>query len=391
MIKNILIYNFNEPLPKQGGMERVTDTLARALSQAGYQVYLLCSTQNRLGEVYTPPVPLFKIPTTHDKKAIRVYITDLIKQYQIDCIIDQSEGGIVGKYGFFKNRKSLSDIKLVAVFHSSAKAQIRLMPFLLRKKMPNTLLQIMFDQLYIPLRTLRAILLRRYLYKCLNRNYDKLVMLSKTFFAEYHEFYSGVDETKLIAIPNSNTFDVMANSVFAKEKIVLFVGRLENLSKGVDRLLRIWQKVYSEHPNWQLLIVGDGSDKEKLEQQARDLNLQNYSFEGFQNPRPYYERSQIFCMTSNFEGFGMVLTEAMQFGVVPMAFNSYASVVDIIDNERNGYIIPAFDERLYAEKLSWLMEDNILRTSFESRVFYDVNKFSLEIIISRWKKLLNAM
>lgn len=66
-------------------------------------------------------------------------------------------------------------------------------------------------------------------------------------------------------------------------------------------------------------------------------------------------------MTSLFEGFGLVLTEAMYYGVVPLAFNSYANVGDIINDKVNGFIIPPFDIKEYADKISSLIDNETLR------------------------------
>lgn len=63
-------------------------------------------------------------------------------------------------------------------------------------------------------------------------------------------------------------------------------------------------------PDWHLDIVGDGPDAAALKELAERLRLSNVSFEGFRNPAPYYRRASIFCMTSTFEGFGLVLPEA---------------------------------------------------------------------------------
>ena len=148
-----------------------------------------------------------------------------------------------------------------------------------------------------------------------------------------------------------------------KEQRVLFVGRLDNSVKGVDRLLRIWARAGKSLPDWHLDIVGDGPDAAALKELAERLRLSNVSFEGFRNPAPYYRRASIFCMTSTFEGFGLVLPEAMQHGCVPMAFNSYAAVRDLVIPGETGILAPPFDEEEYARQLLRLMQDDPLRSA----------------------------
>lgn len=84
---------------------------------------------------------------------------------------------------------------------------------------------------------------------------------------------------------------------------------------------------------------------------ANDMGLKRITFHGFLDPVEFYKRSRCLLMTSNFEGFGMVLVEAMQYGCVPFAYNSFESLTDIIDNGYNGFIIPPFNTDKYVEYL----------------------------------------
>jgi glycosyltransferase involved in cell wall biosynthesis len=171
----------------------------------------------------------------------------------------------------------------------------------------------------------------------------------------------------------------------------LFVGRLRNCVKGGDKLLRIWNEVESLFPDWQLDIVGDGEDRGVLEMQADNLGLKHVTFHGFQNPALFYQRSRIFCMTSIYEGFGLVLTEAMQHGVVPMAFNSYRSVKDIIDDNINGILIKSFDEKEYADKLIGLMNDEEKYIEMSYAAMLKSAVFSKEIIVKKWCNLIENL
>ena len=244
--------------------------------------------------------------------------------------------------------------------------------------------------MYVYIKKKRAIKIRRFLYKRLNADYDAIVMLSRKFWPEFKYFCPKVDENKLWAIPNFNVYENICLPKI-KSKTVLFVGRLHNLSKGVDRLLEIWSRVYFKHPDWNLKIVGDGPDRSQLEKMAAELSLDNISFEGFQSPGPYYEEAQIFCMTSTFEGFGMVLTEAMQHGNVPLAFQSYSSITDIVDDGVDGYLIKPFDIEEYASRLDELMGNEKLRMLMSLKCISDVKKFDVYNIMGLWNHLIDQM
>jgi glycosyltransferase involved in cell wall biosynthesis len=90
----------------------------------------------------------------------------------------------------------------------------------------------------------------------------------------------------------------------------------------------------------------------------------------------------------------LVLVEALQYGCIPLAFDSYASVHDIIENGKNGYIVPAFKENEYVQKLDLLMSDENLRLKMASNGHESINRFNPKDIAQQWvvlfKKLMSA-
>ena len=118
-MSNIVIYLPNEPLGKQGGMERATHRLAAMLAGEGHRVTLLCRNKNRLGEEYVPPTDLVFIPASLRREEEQDFLLNLIKERGIETIIDQTEGGIVGRWGIFRRRGHMNgvSVKLIAVQH----------------------------------------------------------------------------------------------------------------------------------------------------------------------------------------------------------------------------------------------------------------------------------
>lgn len=96
-------------------------------------------------------------------------------------------------------------------------------------------------------------------------------------------------------------------------------------------------------------------------------------------------------MTSNYEGFGMVLTEAMAFGCVPLAFDSFPSLRDIVDEGRDGFIIPPFDIDTYAEQCAFLMENENIRSVMAAAAGKKSGKFQIEGIVDRWEALFSEL
>lgn len=396
-MSNIVIYLPYEPLGKQGGMERATHSLAEMLRDAGHRVLLLCREKNRLGETYFAPVPLAFLPSGLSRSGERDYLLKLLREEETDVLIDQTEGGITGRWGIFRTRFQMegAPVKLVAVQHSSPYCALRYYHLVHKRRGAPSLCgkcrDFLFNALALPVKRFRARRLQKSLFRELAANYDRIVTLSPGGMEEFLLLAPGAPAEKLAVIPNPVPPIEAPPLPQEKEKRVLFVGRLNNSVKGVDRLLRIWARAGKALPDWHLDIVGDGPDAAALKELAQRLQLTNVSFEGFRNPAPYYRRASIFCMTSTFEGFGLVLPEAMQHGCIPMAFESFAAVRDIIEPDRTGILVPPFDLERYAARLLDLMRDGGKREAMSAACFRSSRKFGKSRIAGLWENLLSAL
>lgn len=225
---------------------------------------------------------------------------------------------------------------------------------------------------------------RAFFYAC--RQCQKFVLLSEKFFPTFPPAKKFPE--KVCAVPNPAAFPPVENIDFSKKKKeLLFVGRLEFGQKRPDLLLKIWARLESRFSDWALRIVGDGPDAERIRALAGTLGLKRVRFEGFCDPKPFYRDAAIFCMTSEFEGFVMVLVEAAAFGCVPVVFNSFASVSDIVVHGENGTLVPAFDCAAYAEELARLMTDAALRERLALAARDRVSAFAPDKIAARWESL----
>ena len=192
---------------------------------------------------------------------------------------------------------------------------------------------------------------------------------------------------KVHAIPNPLPPVSMVPSTVPKKPWLLYVGRLDYNQKRPDRLLVIWKQLYKQFTEWELHIVGDGSYREQLERLSR--KLPRVFIHGWQDPEPYYQQAKILLLTSSYEGFGMVLIEAMMKGTVPILFNSYAAAEDIVDDGKNGVLVPPFSISDYAHKLSELMTHNALWKSFSESAQTKAKQFSVEYIADKWETVMN--
>ena len=171
---------------------------------------------------------------------------------------------------------------------------------------------------------------------------------------------------------------------------MIYVGRLSHEDKRVDRLLDIWHRIERNFPDWQLRIVGDGRERANLEAQAKRLKLKRVEFCGATaNPYQYYDTAAILCLTSTFEGWGLVLTEAQQAGVVPMAFACSEGVSEILSPSwENGVLIEPYDLDTYAAALARLMSDDRLRQQMAANCREAVKRYDLDHVGRSWEELL---
>lgn len=132
-----------------------------------------------------------------------------------------------------------------------------------------------------------------------------------------------------------------------------------------------------------------------MEHIAQNLNLHNVRFEGFQSPILYYKRASILLLTSEYEGFPLVLPECMSFGVVPVVYGSYSAVYDIINDGKDGLVVhfskDSFHAEKMAEKLSVIMSNEKLRNTMAINAIKKSCNYSIDKIYKQWLTTFNEL
>lgn len=198
----------------------------------------------------------------------------------------------------------------------------------------------------------------------------------------------------ITAIPNPVSIPLPSQPVNLEEKKkqVLCVGRIEYNQKRTFRIVNMWKRLEASFPDWELVIVGDGPDRNDLEERSANLGLQHVKFTGFVDPVPYYETASIQVMASQYEGFLLVIVEGQSYGVVPTILGSYEAVYDIIDSGKNGIILPLpYSEERMAKELSQLMADDERRKAMAREGIKNAERYTLREIVNRWEQLFNEL
>ena len=130
--------------------------------------------------------------------------------------------------------------------------------------------------------------------------------------------------------------------------------------------------------------MGDGPDRLELESYAKSQSLERIFFHGSTDPKPFYRRAKILALTSDFEGYGMVLVEAQAFGCVPVAFDCFSSIHSIIHNGESGVIIHGFNIGEFEASLTKLMSNPSLLEDLATSALEVPSKFQASDIADIW-------
>lgn len=174
-------------------------------------------------------------------------------------------------------------------------------------------------------------------------------------------------------------------------KQVIAVGRYMP-QKGFDRLIPAWRTVSEQHPDWTLRIYGDGMRKE-LQQQVDSLGVTSSCIlePSVSNIDEKYSESSIFVLTSRFEGFGMVIIEAMACGIPAVSFTCPCGPRDIIADGKDGLLVENGDIEGLAEKINYLIENEDIRQEMGRQARLDIGRFKIEAIAGKWKSLFESL
>ena len=379
-----ILWIYSHPLrPEAGGTERITSLIQRGLKKAGHicmDILVLDVTASRA--LY------------HDEKVADIY--QFLKENRVDVVINQlgqvssflryfldnggeqwrNEGGRIISCLHFDPKPISFYHELEAIprktwhdYYVMAKARL-LAPLFARRDMKRCG------------KDLRWVYDRSYAY----------ILLSQGFIPYFKKAARLSDLSKLHCINNPLTFEETSGETILNQKqnVILVVSRMYERQKRISLVLKAWKELSRRETmkGWVLKIVGEGPDLERYEEYVAEKGLQRVSFEKQQSPEPYYEEAKIFLMTSIMEGWGLTLTESLQRGVVPVAFDTCSAFHDMIKDCENGFLVKEGSMSQLIKRVEQLANGDKLWCEMAKSALRSAKRFSLDKIISEWRKII---
>lgn len=216
--------------------------------------------------------------------------------------------------------------------------------------------------------------------------YDRVVLLTEEDKSTHWR-----PSDKLLVIPNPTPTKSISPSSL-KNKTAIAVGRLVN-QKNFESLIRAWAIVYQHHRDWRLEIWGDGALRKCLEELIYRLNLEAaVSLKGYTDDiQSKYTSASFLVCSSLFEGLPLMMIEAMSAGLPIVSYDCPCGPKDLIQDGKNGFLVPIGDEALLAERICLLIEDEYLRQNMGAAALERAKDFSLEKVLPMWTSLFKEL
>ncbi len=364
--------------PSIAGIPTVTELIADELLKRGHKVDIVAGTSSLEGTtIHHKHFRNFILPEPEkfDSKEKRERFQEILTNENYDIAIFQDS--YASNHQMVVECIKDADVPLVVCEHNTP-------DFVLKKRSIKPI----FTKLGFLRRLLHPYLLyrdrrrKKYLFE----HSDRYILLSENFRTEFN-LVTGVNphHPKLAAIPNPCF--IPEETPGKKEKLALFVGRLVP-EKRVDRLINIWKEVEKDLPGWKFLIIGDGPEKRKLEKLRENIGAKNIEFLSTRKPDEYYRRASIVLLASQMEGWGMVLTEGMANGCVPIVLNSFSSLQDIVTDGKEGRIVSSHSLPLWREAIMSVCSKSENFEQMSQNAFAKVQDFDVSKVTDMWEKLM---
>ncbi len=212
--------------------------------------------------------------------------------------------------------------------------------------------------------------------------YDMTYLLTKE---DKEENFKDDSHFRWMWNPLSFPIDRSSNNAAKRSHVIIASGRMVG-HKDFGALIRAWSLLKERRGDWKLRFLGDGIDLFMHQKEAKDLGVEeSVEFPGYSSDVAGEMRNaSIFAMTSLFEGFGLVIVEAMSCRLPVVSFDTKYGPRDIIRDGVDGFLVENRDEKIMAERLYQLMMDEELREKMAANAEQRATDFDVNVIAQKW-------
>ncbi|GHE38919.1 glycosyltransferase family 4 protein [Sphingobacterium griseoflavum] len=345
-----------------GGAERVLSTVCNELVDRGHDVFLVTNLRINFAYDIDPrikTIELFPVPHLkhnvvkryfslyrHIRKTVKEIRPDIVTSFMVDLNIHIILANM------------LSKVPIVASEHYSFDSKHSFFRYVSR--------------FYI------------------NRLASKVVLLTN-----YDYEFLGKRLPNKIVIPNPINYEPVLEDM-VRQRTILAAGSINRwFQKGFDNLLRVWSEIYSSYPDWTLKIAGQGSEEKLnyLKNLVSQMGLsESVVFMGFQSDmQSVFQESEVFVLSSRYEGLPMVLIEAMSQGCACISFDCISGPREIIEDRVSGVLIENQNLDEMKNKLIEVMSNSRFRTQLQRNAVIESLRFSKSKVIDKWEMMYNEL
>jgi glycosyltransferase involved in cell wall biosynthesis len=232
---------------------------------------------------------------------------------------------------------------------------------------------------------------RRGLARDLERRYQALDALAVLTEEDRRDYEAALAPTKVVRLPNAVP-PLSGERARPESRIAVAAGRL-NSQKGFDLLIAAWRPVAAAHPDWQLRIYGRGLQRAALRRQILDLGLSGdvLLMGPTRDLGAALAQGSVFALSSRFEGFGIVVVEAMSKGLAVVSFDCPRGPGEIIEDGRDGVLVPAGDVDALSRALLEVVGDEERRRALGAAALETARRYDPKTVGADWVALLDDL
>ena len=386
---NIMFVAIFPMVPSIGGVQRVTEILTKEMQSRGHNIIYVAYDRKEKMSYGKFAAPQYFVEVNNRKDIeIQSELKEIVDKNHITHVICQN----LGNSAFIKFLPS--NLKIVTVCHTQPYPKDSITRKQILSGNVTGLPQVVFKYISYCF----PIIARHYAASVENKRLqsafdvsNKVCFISDRFYGRVTKHLPHILPSQLAAINNPNLGCNASYDEACKENIVLWVGRVYDSTKNTIDFVKAWEIVSKDYPDWKAWVVGDGKSVNSNKEYILEHNIQNIEYLGRrEDVFDLYKKSKIAAVTSWSESWCMVVIEAMTNGCVPVVYDTYETVRDIIDNNQDGIICVPTPTDL-ASKISQLITDENKRQVIAQNAVTKVDKFSVSKIVDQWEQLLNSL